>query len=180
MTSPGHAGRGGRTGRAHPPLLGQLARLDAELLELAVQVGALEAGFFGHARHAAAFAAQVMFEVHALEGVARFAQRQVEGQRVALACALADAADAAAPMRSAGAGWAANIGALAGCWLADRRRRRSGAAPAPARAHFLGARQALLHGLQQLLQCDRFFEEIQGADAGRFDGGVDGGVAATS
>src|SRR4051812_40297251 len=59
-------------------LLCQLARLDAQLLELAVQVGTFEAGFFRHARHAAAFAAQVVLEIHALKSVARLAQRQVE------------------------------------------------------------------------------------------------------
>src|SRR5471032_3563406 len=62
------------------PFFRQLARLHAELLKLAVQMGALQAGLFGHARHAAAFAAQVVLEIHALEGVARLAQRQVERQ----------------------------------------------------------------------------------------------------
>jgi hypothetical protein len=38
-------------------------------------------------------------------------------------------------------------------------------------------RQALLHGLEQLLQRDRLFQEVQRADAGGFDGGIDGGVA---
>jgi hypothetical protein len=41
-----------------------------------------------------------------------------------------------------------------------------------------GARQALLHGLEQLLQGDGFFQEGQRTDLGGFDGGVDGGVAA--
>src|SRR5690606_9868177 len=56
----------------------QLGRFNAQLLELAVQVGALEAGPFGDPRHAAPFAHQMMFEIGALERVARFAQRQFE------------------------------------------------------------------------------------------------------
>src|ERR1700712_2531070 len=69
--------------------LAQLAGFDAQLLELAVQVGTLEAGLFGDAGHGTAFAAQVVLEIHALEGVARLAQRQVEGQRVAMRVRLA-------------------------------------------------------------------------------------------
>ena len=56
-----------------------IARFQAELLELAVEVGAFQAGTFGHAGHAAVFAHQVVLEIGALEGVARFPQRQVEG-----------------------------------------------------------------------------------------------------
>src|SRR6185437_1913532 len=52
--------------------------VDAELLELPVQVRALEAGLLGDARHAAVFLGQVELEVALLEGVARLAQRAVE------------------------------------------------------------------------------------------------------
>ena len=48
-------------------LLAQLARLDTELLELAVQVGPLQARLFGHARHRAAFLGQVELEIAFLE-----------------------------------------------------------------------------------------------------------------
>jgi hypothetical protein len=55
-----------------------LAEIDTELLQLAVQVGAFEPRLFGHARHAAVLAREVILEVRALERVARVAQRNVE------------------------------------------------------------------------------------------------------
>jgi hypothetical protein len=55
-----------------------LAEIDAELLQLAVQVGAFEPRLFGHARHAAVLAREVILEVRALERVTRVAQRNVE------------------------------------------------------------------------------------------------------
>ena len=55
--------------------------LDAELLELAVQVRALQPDAVGHLAHVRAFARDVILEVHALERVARLAQLQVERQR---------------------------------------------------------------------------------------------------
>ena len=51
---------------------------DAELLQLAVEVRALEADAVGHARHVALLAADVVQEVLLLELLARVAQRQVE------------------------------------------------------------------------------------------------------
>ena len=53
--------------------------LHAQLLELAVKMGAFQSGALGDPGHAAAFALKMMLEVGALEGVAGFAQRQVEG-----------------------------------------------------------------------------------------------------
>ena len=52
--------------------------VDAELLELAVEVRALEAGLLGDAGHAAVLAREVKFEVALLERIARFAQRPIE------------------------------------------------------------------------------------------------------
>lgn len=71
---------GGKRWRAEGSdvLLAELAGLDAQLLELAVEVGALQSGFFGNPGHAATFACQVMLEIGALESIARFAQGQVE------------------------------------------------------------------------------------------------------
>src|SRR6185312_16709897 len=51
---------------------------DAELLELAVEVRALEADAVGHARHVAFLAADMVQEVLLLELLARIAQRQIE------------------------------------------------------------------------------------------------------
>src|ERR1043166_3551473 len=72
------------SGRALPRAPGSfvqlLGDLDAELLELAVKMRTLQADAVRHPAHVAAFSGDVMLEVHALEGVARFAQRQVERQ----------------------------------------------------------------------------------------------------
>src|SRR3974390_2928646 len=57
---------------------GTAPQFDAELLELAVQVRALEAGAVGNARHAVAFLGKLVLEVDALELVPRLAQRLVE------------------------------------------------------------------------------------------------------
>ena len=52
-------------------------QIDAELLQFAVQMGAFQAGLFGHAGHRAVFFGQVVFEIRLLEFVACFAQRFV-------------------------------------------------------------------------------------------------------
>jgi hypothetical protein len=52
---------------------------DAQLLQLAVEVRALEADAIGHARHVAFLAPDMVHEVLLLELLARIAQRQVEG-----------------------------------------------------------------------------------------------------
>lgn len=53
-------------------------RLHAKLLELAIQMRALQPRTLCNPGHTAAFANQVMLEISALERVARFAQRQLE------------------------------------------------------------------------------------------------------
>ena len=58
------------------------AHLDPELLQLAVEVRALEPHGLGDAADVAAFLADVVLEIDALERVARIAQRQVERQVV--------------------------------------------------------------------------------------------------
>src|SRR5579859_3031993 len=58
-----------------------LAEIDTELLELAIQVRALETRLFRDARHAAILTREVIFEVSTLERVARIAQRDVERDR---------------------------------------------------------------------------------------------------
>src|SRR5690606_26148797 len=58
--------------------VGAAGEVDAELLELAVEMGALEPGALGHPRHAALLARKMVLEVDALEGVARLAQRHLE------------------------------------------------------------------------------------------------------
>ena len=55
---------------------------DIQLFQLAVEVGALQPGLVGNPRHAAAFFLDQVFEIHALEGIARFAQRDVERNAV--------------------------------------------------------------------------------------------------
>src|SRR6185369_8399443 len=66
--------------------LAALAELDVELLQLAVEVGALQPGALGQLGHVAAFQPQVMLEIEFLESIARFAQRLVKHrqQRVEL------------------------------------------------------------------------------------------------
>src|SRR5512138_3131941 len=54
---------------------------DVELLELAVQMGALEARLVGDAAHVALLATEELLEVDPLEGLARLAQRQLEEAR---------------------------------------------------------------------------------------------------
>src|SRR3977135_2844820 len=51
---------------------------DVELLQLSVQVGALEPGTLGHLAHVALLASEELLEVDALERLARLAQRQIE------------------------------------------------------------------------------------------------------
>ena len=53
-------------------------QVHAQLLELAVQVGALQAGLLGHAGHGAALVGEVELEVGLLKGVAGLAQRAVQ------------------------------------------------------------------------------------------------------
>src|SRR5215472_2022329 len=62
-------------------LVGPPRETDVQLLELAIQVRALESGALGDAAHVALLLAQQLLEVDALEGFARFAQRQFEEAR---------------------------------------------------------------------------------------------------
>src|SRR5690348_12872928 len=74
-----------RTGAERRRLFAVLAlahELDAELLQLAVEMSALETDALRDARDIAALARDVVLEVDALEGVARVAQRLVERQVV--------------------------------------------------------------------------------------------------
>ena len=68
---------GGHARRSVPTALAA-RQVDSKLLELAIEVGALQAGFFGHAGHAAAFLRKVKFEVALLERIACHTQRAVE------------------------------------------------------------------------------------------------------
>lgn len=52
--------------------------MDAELFELAVQVGALKADFLRHFAHVVSFLGNVVFEIAAFQVFAQFAQGQVE------------------------------------------------------------------------------------------------------
>src|SRR5690606_40397442 len=61
-------------------LVAALRYPDAQLLELAVEMRALEPHALGHAAHVAALEPQMVLEIHPLEGIARLAQRQVERQ----------------------------------------------------------------------------------------------------
>ncbi|MCY1238882.1 hypothetical protein D9M72_516410 [compost metagenome] len=133
-------------------------------------MGTLQPSLLGHAGHAAVFAQQVVFEVGALEQVARFTQRHVEGE---LHLGLGHARGAAV-----GGGLGGGLGHGVGQTGFGRRRRdgRGGGGRAAARA-FDAAGQALLDRGQQLLQCDRLLKEIERADLGRLDRRVDGGVA---
>src|SRR5438034_1820679 len=54
---------------------------NVELLELAVEVRAFEAGLFGHLAHVRLLAAQKLLEIDALECLARLAERQLEKAR---------------------------------------------------------------------------------------------------
>ncbi len=53
-------------------------QVNAQLLELSVQVCSLEACFFGHTGHGAALVRQMEFKVGFFEGVTRLAQGAVE------------------------------------------------------------------------------------------------------
>src|SRR6185295_1629707 len=66
--------------------LGTAGEPDVELLELAVEVRALEPGLLGDAAHVALLAAEELLEVDTLERLARLAQRQVEEARGDLGC----------------------------------------------------------------------------------------------
>src|SRR5258708_556510 len=63
-------------------LLGAARQLDAKLLELAIEVGALQADPVGHAAHVSALATEVIREVAAVEGFPRLAQLGVQRQRL--------------------------------------------------------------------------------------------------
>src|SRR5580698_6368166 len=58
-----------------------LAEIDAELLQLPVQVSPLKPGLFRDARHAAVFSREVILEVRAFERIACIAQWNVERDR---------------------------------------------------------------------------------------------------
>ena len=117
-----------------------------------------------------------MLEIHALERIARLAQRQVERQIVAMAFGLGWRGYAGTHhhlLRRAAAEARRRMAAAFLDWRGHHRTRRGGR-----RAHgFLRARQALLHRLQQFLQGNRLFQEIQCADACRFHRRIDRGVA---
>src|SRR5437763_4475241 len=59
---------------------------NVELLELAVEVRAFEAGLFGHLAHVRLLAAQKLLEIDALERLARFTQRHFEEAGGDLGC----------------------------------------------------------------------------------------------
>src|SRR5690606_3906747 len=142
----------------------------AQLLELAIQVGALEAGLFGYPRHAVVFAAQVVLEIDALEFVAGVAQGLVERN--------------AAQQRIAGFGNRRRSGLVEFGHRHGGKRLRTGVEQFgrthggdQARRHH-GTRQAGSDGLEQHLQRDGLFKEINRAYARGLDGGVDRGVPA--
>jgi hypothetical protein len=120
----------------------------AKRLELAVEVGAFEPGFFRDARHAALFAGEMMHEVGALKGVARLAQRQFK-------------VESGGDRRRR-------------CF---RRRRCRHVFNRCRPRHRLDGQRAL-DRRQQFGQRDRLFKEIGGADARGLDRGVDGRVPA--
>jgi len=152
-------------------------QVDTELLELAIKVGALQAGFFGHAGHAAAFLRKVKLEIAFLERIARHAQRAVEVE------ALFGLRAVCLPFRRLGRRCRAkvvfvvHIGILAGgviclrpgCLVADHQgvdrnaRGRTG--------------QPLGHRTEQLLKRDRLFKKRHGSTLGGLDRRVYGAVA---
>src|SRR5262245_59471088 len=75
------ASRNRRKPRAYAPRLALLAPADrqAERLELAIEVGTLQPRALGDARHAAVLARQQVLEIDALQCLASFAIRAVEG-----------------------------------------------------------------------------------------------------
>ena len=130
-------------------------QIDAELLELAVQMGALQAGLLGHARHGAVFLGEVELEIRFLEP----SRASRSGLSRSKLCVRLRAQVDHRRQRSA-AGHQRAVATVVdhrqrSCWPAARRW------PRAARAF---ARQALLDRLQQLLQRDRFFEERERAD----------------
>src|SRR5512142_1462213 len=75
-----------KIGSATPALrggavVGSARKADIELLQLAVEVGALEPRFLGDLAHVALLATEQLLEVDALEGLARLAERQLEEAR---------------------------------------------------------------------------------------------------
>jgi hypothetical protein len=167
-------------GRAAALAVGALGQVDAQLLELAVQVRALQAGLLGDPGHAAVLARQVMLEIGALERVARLAQRQVERQ---LADRRGGPADAGHRRSEEVRRWRGHRRRQRA--RADRQHRDARRAPGVRcerlvdlrrdlrRVLAAAPRQPLLDRLQQLLQRDRFLEEVERADARRLDRGVD-------
>jgi hypothetical protein len=143
-----------------------------QLLELAVQVGALQAGLFGHPRHRAAFLGQVKFEVRLLERVARLAQR-LSSSKLRCACGVRS--------RAAGSIWppvmaASTVSSISAAPIPPGAR-----SPSRAAAVVVGPRSpaasALFNGLEQLCSVMGFSRKACAPMRG-LDGGLDGGVAA--
>src|SRR4029450_10992713 len=61
-------------------------KADVQLLQLAIQVRAFEAGLVGHTAHVALLATEELLEVDPFERFARLAQRQIEEARGDLGC----------------------------------------------------------------------------------------------
>ena len=126
-------------------------------------MSALEPGPIGDARHAVALARQVIFKVHALELIARIAQRLVERdavvllRRIDLAC-LAAAAPPASPAAAVGA----SATALSAAGTVD-----------PKVAHHSPTLESRAHCRQQACHCNRLLQELERAEARSFHGGVD-------
>ena len=51
---------------------------DTQLFELAVEVGTLEPGLFGNPAHVSTLPGDVVFEIHALEGITSIAKLSIE------------------------------------------------------------------------------------------------------
>src|SRR4051794_14414649 len=129
-------------------------QVDAELLELAIEVRSLEPRLLGNARHAAVLLREVELEIAFFEGVARLAQRPVEVEallRLRAEQGRRQLLDGAARHRRLD-GEAAAVLAGGGIERRGQPRRRLG--------------QALLDGAQQLLQGDRLLEEGHRAELG--------------
>ena len=158
-----------RARRVRPAAALVARQVDAELLELAIQVRALQAGLLGDARHRAVFLARG--GTRSSSSRRRRAPRAAGGRGRSSARPAGPSGSGAAAAACAPPGIGAST-RQADCLRPARRRcSRRGCA-----RRRLG--QRLLHGAQQLLQRDRLFEEGQGAELGGLDRGVDGAVAA--
>src|SRR6476646_3440005 len=78
LTDGSDAARGRSPGGA---VVGAACEADVQLLELAIEMGALEPGLFGDLAHVALLAPEQLLEIDPLEGLARLAQRQLEEAR---------------------------------------------------------------------------------------------------